>query len=112
MCARESLQTHLAGFVDFLLLCLWGALSHSLCMLSARGELYRRKILFLDDFPIFFIRMSPGPTHPLEHFFEFFNFANPRRERESFLFFFRVTVYEPYVVDVVVFSRKHFAMTF
>ncbi len=49
-----------------------GALSHSLCMLSARSELYRRKTLFLDDFPIFFIQMSPGPTYPLPIFFWIF----------------------------------------
>ena len=40
-----------------------------------RGELYRRKTLFLDDFPIFFfIRMRPGPTHPLPIFFGFLEF--------------------------------------
>ncbi len=27
VCARESLQTHIAGFVDFLLLCLWSTIT-------------------------------------------------------------------------------------
>ena len=41
-----------------------------------RGELYRRKTLFLDDFPlVFVIQMRPGPTHPLPIFFwDFWNF--------------------------------------
>ena len=38
-----------------------------------RGELYRRKTLFLDDFPIFFfIQMGPGPTHPHPNYFWIF----------------------------------------
>ena len=39
----------------------------------SRGKLYRRKTLFLDDFPIFFfIQMGPGPTHPLPNYFWIF----------------------------------------
>ena len=40
---------------------------------SSRGELYRHKTLFLDDFPIFFIiQMGPGPTHALPNYFWIF----------------------------------------
>ena len=39
----------------------------------SRGELYRCKTLFLDNFPIFFfIQMGPGPTHPLPNYFWIF----------------------------------------
>ena len=46
----------------------------------SRGKLYRRKTFFLDDFPIFFIQMRPGPTHALKccvGFWNVFNFAKP-----------------------------------
>ena len=40
---------------------------------QSRGELYRCKTLFLDNFPIFFfIQMGPGPTHPLPNYFWIF----------------------------------------
>ena len=40
-----------------------------------RGELYRRKTLFLDDFPIFFYPNETW-THPLPIFWDFWNFFN------------------------------------
>ena len=47
-----------------------------------RGELYRRKTLFLDDFPIFFFYPNGTWTHPptsklFLDFWNFFNFAKP-----------------------------------
>ena len=49
---------------------------------SSRGELYRRKTLFLDDFPIFFYYPNGTWTHPptsklFLDFWNFFNFAKP-----------------------------------
>ena len=50
----------------------------------SRGELYRRKTLFLDDFPIFFFYPNGTWTHPptsklFLDFWNFFNFAKPLR---------------------------------
>ena len=43
--------------------------------------------LFLDDFPIFFIRMRPGPIHPLPIccgiFRMFLNFAKPLKQAHT-----------------------------
>ena len=52
------------------------------CAPSSRGELYRRKTLFLDDFPIFFYYPNGTWTHPptsklFLDFWNFFNFAKP-----------------------------------
>ena len=49
---------------------------------SSRGELYRRKTLFLDDFPIFFYYPNGTWTHPptsklFLDFWNYFNFAKP-----------------------------------
>ena len=51
---------------------------------SSRGELYRRKTLFLDDFPIFFYYPNGTWTHPATSklfldYWNFFNFAKPLR---------------------------------
>ena len=46
----------------------------------SRGELYRRKTLFLDDFPIFFLSkwdLDPPTSNFLGDFLNFFNFAKP-----------------------------------
>ena len=56
-------------------------------MLSARSELYRRKTLFLDDFPIFFFYPNETWTHPptsnfFLDFWNFFNFAKPLRRSQ------------------------------
>ena len=49
---------------------------------SSRSELYRRKTLFFDDFPIFFYYPNGTWTHPptsklFLDFLNFFNFAKP-----------------------------------
>ena len=52
------------------------------CAPPSRGELYRCKTLFLDDFPIFFFYPNGTWTHPptsklFLDFWNFFNFAKP-----------------------------------
>ena len=52
--------------------------------LPSRGELYRCKTLFLNDFPIFFFYPNGTWTHPptsklFLDFWNFFNFAKPRK---------------------------------
>ena len=56
---------------------------------SSRGELYRHKTLFLDDFPIFFYYPNGTWTHPptSKLFLDFFNFAKPLRN--NYLYFRR-----------------------
>ena len=52
-----------------------------------RGELYRRKTIFLDDFPIFFYPNETWTHPPTSNFFgflEFFNFAKPLRSKIRF----------------------------
>ena len=58
----------------------------------SRGELYRCKTLFLDNFPIFFFYPNGTWTHPptsklFLDFWNFFNFAKPLRGFAKLIFF-------------------------
>ena len=86
VCARESLQTHIAGFVDFLLLCLWSTIAfnnpkNSLLAVSKERIVQTQNFVF-GRFSNFFFYPNEIWTHPptsnfFLDFWNFFNFAKP-----------------------------------
>ena len=76
---------------------------------SSRGELYRHKTLFLDDFPIFFYYPNGTWTHPptsklFLDFWNFFNFAKPltrSTHSESQTMSASITSFHGLIVDTI-----------
>ena len=83
VCARESLQTHIAGFVDFLLLCLWSTIAFTMHAVSKERIVQTQNFVF-GRFSNFFFYPNETWTHPptsnfFLDFWNFFNFAKPLR---------------------------------
>ena len=83
MCARESLQTHIAGFVDFLLLCLWSTIAFTMHAVSKERIVQTQNFVF-GRFSNFFFYPNETWTHPptsnfFLDFWNFFIFAKPLR---------------------------------
>ena len=81
VCARESLQTHIAGFVDFLLLCLWSTIAFTMHAVSKERIVQMQNFVF-GRFSNFFFYPNETWTHPptsnfFLDFWNFFNFAKP-----------------------------------
>ena len=86
VCARESLQTHIAGFVDFLLLCLWSTIAFTMHAVSKERIVQTQNFVF-GRFSNFFFYPNETWTHPptsnfFLDFWNFFNFAKPLNQQE------------------------------
>ena len=74
MCARESLQTHIAGFVDFLLLCLWSTVAFTMHAVSKERIVQTQNFVF-GRFSNFFYPNETWTHPPTSKFFwDFWNF--------------------------------------